>query len=378
LVKAKVHVDVKIVEDFGVPEGCYVENRTHVRLGTNPGNQGTGVAHREDGTVMRPICAGACPKCAMSEPTAPALVVLFHERDLCKMRLLASSLTKHDPNQLISTVHLIWISTHSPKEFMRDIDSIRNTASASHTVRFHDVSWMHGSGMKKGGHVQQIMKLKAASLVKEDYYVVLDAKNAFIRDLQPDTFLTPCAQGRVFADTEFDNLNDDAKEWYSASAAALGVDVPPDRKWSASITPVVMHTQTVIDMLNYLDEDPSPQSLCSGTLCEHIKSGATEFSLYYLYIATKTDEKCIHQASSHNPAVSMGRNTSELNDGIVQAAVNDAEVLLFGAQSGALSGMDDDVSKRISNQLQDIFEGAGVRDPSTNSADSMAACVVGG
>jgi hypothetical protein len=186
-VKAEAHVDVEIVTDAGVPEGCYAENGTRFRLGTNRSNQGTGVVHREDGTVMNPICAGVCPKCAMSEPTAPALVILFYERDICKMRLLASSLTKHDPNQLIGTVHLIWLSKRSPNEFMGDIDYIRNAASVSHTVRFHDMSWMFGSGMT-GWLVQQIVKLKASGLVEEDYYVVFDAKNAFIRDMRPDTF----------------------------------------------------------------------------------------------------------------------------------------------------------------------------------------------
>jgi hypothetical protein len=292
------------------------------------------------------------------------------------MRLLASSLTKHDPNQLISTVHLVWLSTRSPGEFMGDIDSIRNAASASHTVRFHDTSWMFGSGME-GRHVQQIVTLKVASLVEEDYYVVFDAKNAFIRDMRPDTFLSPCYQGRVFADTDFDNLNADAKKWYWTAAAALGVEVPPGRKWPVSITPAVMHTRTVIGMLNYVYEDPSPMSLCSGALCGHIKNGATELALYYLYAATKTDEKCIHYASSHNPAVALSRETLELNEGIAEAAVNDAEVILFGAQSGALSGMAADVSQRISNQLQDIFEGVGVHGPSIHNADSMAACVVG-
>jgi len=206
---------------------------------------------------------------------------------------------------------------------------------------------------------------------------VLDAQNAFVRDVRPDTFLTPCHQGRVFADTDLE-LNEEARNSYYASAAVLGVDVPLGRNWSSLITPAVLHTQTVLDMLHYLREDPSPLSLCSGALCGHIGNDATELALYYLYVATKTDEKCIHLASSHNPAISMLRGAVSLNDGIAQAAVNDAEVVLFGAQPGALSGLDDDVSQRISNYLQDIFEGAGVHDPSSNIADSMAACVVGG
>jgi len=208
--------------------------------------------------------------------------------------------------------------------------------------------------------------------------VVLDAKNALIRDMQPDTFLTPCYQGRVFIDTDFDNLNDDAKEWYYASADVLGVHIPPGRKWSGSITPAVMHTRTVIDMLNYLHEDPSPLSLCSGTLCGHIRKGATEIALYYLYAATKTDEKCIHHASSNTPAISLEQGTFEQNDGKVHAAVKRHEVVFFGAQSGALSGMADDQRHRISEQLQGIFEGIGARGPWTDSTSGMAACVVGG
>jgi hypothetical protein len=123
-------------------------------------------------------------------------------------------------------------------------------------------------------------------------------------------------------------------------------------------------------MLNYLHENPSPLSLCSGALCGHIKSGATEFTLYYLYAATKTDEKCIHKASSRNPAISMWRGTPGMNDGMVQAAADDPEILLFGAQAGSPSAS--------ASKLQDIFEGAGVHDPSSWSADSLAACVVGG
>merc|ERR1712224_327797 len=167
------------------------------------------------------------------------------------------------------------------------------------------------------------------------------------------------------------NLNADASKWYYASARVLGVDVPQGRKWSASITPVVMHTQTVIDMLNYLHESPSPLSLCSGALCGHIKNGASEFTLYYLYAATKTDEKCIHQASAHNPAISMWRGIpASFNEGIVQTAADDPNIIFFGGQSGALNG----VGSQVPSQIQEIFDSAGVHDPSNYAADVMAAC----
>ncbi|CAK0865976.1 unnamed protein product [Prorocentrum cordatum] len=365
-------VDIPTVTDAGVPEGCYTANRTHFKMGTNSDNQGTGVVYRENGTVLNPICSGGCPKCAPPNPAPPAMVILFYERDLCKMKLLAASLTKHDPNLLIGTVHLVWLSKHPPSDYMGDIDSIRNAAAASHTVRFHDMSWMFGAGME-GWHTQQIVKLKASGLVEEDYYVVMDAKNALIRDIEPDTFMTPCYQAKVFADTDFDLLNSDAKGWYYKSAGVLGVDIPPGRKWSASITPVVMHTQTVINLLQDLHESPSPLSLCNGALCGHIKYGATEFTLYYLYAATKTDEKCIHREFQHNPALSMWRGFHDPE--VVQKAMDDPNILIFGAQSGSMPG--GDAGQKIASQLQKLFEDAGVHDPAQYSAEAMAGCVVG-
>jgi hypothetical protein len=372
----KSAVDVPEVTGVGVPEGCYAVNQTQFKLGTNSGNHRTGAVDREDGTVLNPICSGGCPKCTPPNPTPPAMVILFYERDLCKMKLLAASITKHDPDLLIGTVHLIWLSTHPPGDFMGDIDSIRNAAAASHTVRFHDCSWMFGAGMA-GWHTQQIVKLKASGLVEEDYYVVMDAKNALIRDVKPDTFLTPCYQAKVFADTDFDLLNSEAKKWYFKSSGVLGVGIPPGRKWSASITPVVMHTQTVISMLNDLHESPSPQSLCNGALCGHIKGGATEFTLYYLYAATKTDEKCTHQEFPRSPAVSMWRGLSdEKNTWAVTSATNDPSILIFGGQSGSMPG--GDAGSRVAGMMQKLFEDAGVHDPSSGSAEAMAACVIGG
>jgi len=363
---------VSTVMDAGVPEGCYAVNRTRFTLGANIQNQGTGVVYGGNGTVLNPICTGWCPECSPANPAPPAMVILFYERDLCKMKLLAASLTKHDPNLFIGTIHLVWLSKHPPSDYMGDIDSIRNAAAASHTVRFHDMSWMFGAGMH-GWHTQQIVKLKASGLVEEDYYVVMDAKNALIRDIQPDTFMTPCYQAKVFADTDFDHLNEDAKGWYYKSAEVLGVGIPPGRKWSASITPVVMHTQTVINLLQDLHESPSPLSLCNGALCGHIEYGATEFTLYYLYAATKTDEKCIHRESHHNPAVSMWRGFQDT--GVVQRAMDDPNVLIFGAQTGSMPG--GDAGQKIASQLQKLFEDAGVHDPANYSAEAMAGCVVG-
>jgi hypothetical protein len=372
-------LEVEVVKEGETPEGCFVEERKHVRLGASTGSKGKGVVYTDNST-LNPICEGRCPNCAPRHPTAPALVILFYQRDLCKMRLLATSLTKHDPNQLISTVHLVWLSPHSPNDYMHDIDWIRNSASASHNVRFHDLSYAFGTPMP-GWKIQQVVKLKAASLVQatgEDYFVVFDAKNAMIRDIRPDTFLTPCYQGKIFADTPWGGLPGEAKSWYQASARALGVGIDYGRRWSASITPVVMHTQTVIDMLHYIGESPSASSLCNGRLCGHINyGGATEFTLYYLFVSTKTDEKCIHASAAHNPAVSMWRGSAGQNEGACNNARDNKDVLMFGSQPGAISGIDGGQWGRIAGCMQEIFKEAQVNDPSGYSANGIAACVVG-
>merc|ERR1719382_11028 len=192
----------------------------------------------------------------------------------------------------------------------------------------------------------------------------------------PDLFISPCNQGVVYADSDWQGLGEEKIEWYTQSAKALGVSLPEGKQWSGSITPVVMHTKTVLDMLGHLSEGSDPVKLCDGTLCDYIRDGATEFSLYYSYVATLSDEKCIHQYVDRNPAVSMWNGCSaQLREGAAAAAADDKNVIIFGAQPGTMKGLSEKQGQSVRANLARAFDQAHLHDPEHNSDQSLADCV---
>ncbi|CAK0820386.1 unnamed protein product, partial [Prorocentrum cordatum] len=336
---------------------------------------------RDFNDVDEPKVSGSCQICDWCTPKLPStpdLVIPFFERDMCKMRMTAASIEAHDPHHFIGDVHLLWLSKKPPSDYANDIEYITGVINKSHKSHLHDMSFMFSETEIEGWFLQQVMKLKAASLVQAPFYVVLDAKNTFIKDVEQFTFMSPCNTGLIYADSDFSSLGE-KQDWYLKSADALGVSLPQDRKWSASVTPVVMHTKTVKDMLGQLSEDATPWELCSGPLCGYIEKGATEFALYYSYIAAVSDERCIHATVPKSPAVAFWRgidgDTKESTCNSV--AGGERGVVMFGAQSGADSEFDEDQRKRIAACFADIYASAGLHDPERTSDAVLMQCVVG-
>jgi len=319
-----------------------------------------------------------CDWCTPKSPSRPDLVIPFFERDMCKMRMTAASIEAHDPGHLIGDVHLLWLSTSAPSDYATDIEYITGVINKSHRSHLHDMSFMLSETGVEGWFVQQVMKLKAASLVKAPFYVVLDAKNTFIKDIEETTFMSPCNTGNIYADSDFSGMGE-KQDWYLKSADALGVTLPQGRKWSASVTPVVMHTQTVKDMLEHLSEDATPWLLCSGPLCGYIENGATEFALYYTYIAAVSDERCIHATVPKSPAVALWRgiDADSKESTCDSVAGGETGVVMFGAQSGAGSELKKDQHQRIAACLADIYSSAGLHDPDKTSDAALMQCVIG-
>mmetsp|Transcript_2850 Transcript_2850/g.8817 ORF Transcript_2850/g.8817 Transcript_2850/m.8817 type:complete len:662 (+) Transcript_2850:99-2084(+) len=265
--------------------------------------------HKGDGywqcNRLGPRTPMKCPECAAKSAPKPDMVILFFERDLCKMKYTARSLGVNDPDKNLGDVHLMWVSSHSASEYQADIDEIKASIEEYKTVYFTDWSQRMASVQPPidGWHAQQVVKLKIAFEIQSEFYIVMDSKNTLIQPVTPHTFFTPCGQGIIQAEFPYDKIPVPHSEWYARSAAALNLDPPASGFWPASITPIVMHRQTVLDMLQQLGEDPNPQVLCNGRLCEAIGAfwdmgfGATEFTLYTLFAYSKRADgtfDCIH------------------------------------------------------------------------------------
>merc|ERR1719401_713667 len=70
----------------------------------------------------------------------------------------------------------------------------------------------------QGWYAQQVLKLKIAKFVPTEYYILLDSKNAFVKDIDEDAFFSPCNQGKIYGTYRFEDIPQPHKEWYAAPA----------------------------------------------------------------------------------------------------------------------------------------------------------------
>jgi len=235
-------------------------------------------------------------------------VIPFFERDLCKLKYTAKSISVNDPSRVFGKIHLMWTSETPSADYQADIDEVKADIARTHEVDFKDFQPLMANSNVSGWHLQQVLKLKMASEVASDYYIVLDSKNTIIKPIKLEDFFTPCNQGIIQAEFPWYKIPVPHSDWYARSAAALGVSKPGSRYWPASITPIVMHKPSVLSMLSMIGEGTNTDELCDGTLCKHLGGysesghGATEFTLYTLFVyknpTGKTDLTCIHDVQN--------------------------------------------------------------------------------
>jgi hypothetical protein len=323
----------------------------------------------------------------------PDVVIPFYERDLCKVGYTAKSIAVHDRNGTLGTVILMWVSTQPLATFQGQIDKIQASLSSSHKVKIVDFSSQVTSSGAGGWFAQQVFKLKVASLVNSDFYAVLDSKNTLIRDIEPELFFTSCNQGKIFGEFEPDGIPEPHSTWYEASARVL--NMPPPReaggKWPTSITPMLMHTQTVLEMLATIGEDPSVDALCQGPLCDMLGvhsatgSGATEFTMYVLAARARQEMECdiavVDPDKANPPAISLWRGEGgqmRLNENNCRDISSGKTVpFMFGAQYQSLDSLDDAGRAKVEKDMLHIFQRAKLHNASLTSTDALLQCVAG-
>lgn len=342
---------------------------------------------------------GACPACAPRSLDKPDVVIPFYERDLCKVGYTTQSIAVHDPNKVLGRIILMWVSLQPSSAFRDQIDKVMSNLGDTHETVLLDFSQQVIEGHAAGWFAQQVFKLKVSSHVKSDYYIVMDSKNTIIRDIEEDTFFTQCNQGVIFGEFHAEEIPLPHSDWYKASARVLGATPPLESdskgKWPSSITPMVIHTQTVLDMLSKLGESSSTDNLCDGPLCDMFgahgngQDMATEFTMYVLAVRAREDFDCVMSVLDIDdgapPAISLWRgNDASMAE---QMSVNldncreiaDGKVwpFMFGAQFGALDGMMAEQKGPAEASILTIYTRAGLHDNSTTSTRALLDCVAG-
>jgi hypothetical protein len=323
-----------------------------------------------------------CPE-ARDQPT---IVIPTFERDLCKLKVTARSITKHDKDKLLGKVIIAWVSHHPSAEYGdAGLNEVKELLYPHGEVEVIDM--VLGDGIQ-GWVAQQAVKLKISSRVSSQYYLVLDSKNTFLEDVTPETFFTSCNQAKIFGryhivdgDMPVEHL-----DWYRASANVLGTTVMDQGVWPASITPILLHRQTVLDMLDRIGE-PQELGFCSGGLCGAFQQSATEFTLYNVYVGRHSNMECIHAIEErpwgHELSASIWRandaaglqSTANQVKAIAEKAEDNGKVMFFGAQAGAFDGFEGDARFNVLQDLYKVLADAGLY--YFDNWDEMAECVIG-
>jgi len=391
------------------PEGCsYYQDSMATMLvtGISDLSKGKGaytVAGANGQASYQPVCSpspvqtqqqtGACPPCAPKAPQKPDVVIPFFERDLCKLKITAKSIIVNDPDHHLGSVFLLWISMKPAADYQDQLLPILNELKANRQVHMLDFSEQVKYSRTNGWFAQQLLKLKIASMVSSEYYMVLDTKNTMIRRIQADTFFTSCNQGKLFAEYHWVDMPEPHKTWFTQSQAKLGVASMPPGYVPMSVTPIIMHTQTVKDMLQSIGEGTAAESICHGDLCQMLmapapgnENHATEFSMYLMYALAKAPTSCVHEVVTldfaHRWAESLwrgvpGNRQLNIRNNIActrKIAIGQWSPIFFGSQPRALQHMTPAERQACEANLVKIYSNAGLL---TMSPDQLTACVVG-
>lgn len=271
------------------------------------------------------------------------------------------------------------MTPHSISDYAIELDQVKSAVDGTHEIHIHDFSRQVDHFSYSGWFTQQVLSLKVASIVHSDYYIVINSKNTFIRDIKADTFFTSCNQAKIFGNYRFEKLPEPHGAWYEKAAEFLNVSVPKVGYWPAALSPMVLHRQTALDLLTLIGEQPNSDTLCHGPLCEMLNQGTTEFALYVLYVYSNRNGHCLHSVedavSGQEVAVSLWQKLSWNLENCKNVADSTLKPFMFGAQTGSF----DDVSahkKGMARQcLVEIYKNAKLYDGLSMSPQHLMDCV---
>eukprot|EP00931_Biecheleriopsis_adriatica_P002227 TRINITY_DN10290_c0_g1_i3.p1 TRINITY_DN10290_c0_g1~~TRINITY_DN10290_c0_g1_i3.p1 ORF type:complete len:557 (+),score=67.74 TRINITY_DN10290_c0_g1_i3:68-1738(+) len=334
------------------------------------------------GTPSKPHC----PVCTPQSLPPLDVVIPTYEKDECMFKLVVKSLAVHDPSRLLGEIHVIWVSWIP---YSGQLDDVLGMLKKTHTVILHDASRsLHASsiaGSSPGWVAQMIVKLRIALAVKSDYYLALDSKNVFIRDIQPDTFFTECNQAKVFGETTLQKMYQPHASWYKTSASVLGVGYDQGGLWPSSVTPMVMHTPTVLNMLAYIGEPfGEALNLCAGPLCglfSGMHPPPTEFTLYMMYARAKLAHcfACkygVVNVKTEAVAMTLWGSQGTRNMDIAGAVVAEKlNTTILGMHKGVLNSLTWEQGQVLANLVARIYQKAQLRTEKTWERWAFGNCI---
>lgn len=224
----------------------------------------------------------AVERLAFSKPRVDLVTVVFND-ELPLLAIQARSIKAFFPRGMLGSIIFV-INEFDPqicrnyieRRIIPELGSLGGRVVIAHLGDFPSAKELSGETVE-GWLSQQACKLEASRRAGSDYFLVLDAKHHFVRQMRPDDLF---ADGR--ARKPFRKAIDEQKPWLVDSLCYFGADPAlADQPSPASVPPFVLHTATVRQMIDEIERREGADLLAFFS-CK--TDSATEFTLYYAYL----------------------------------------------------------------------------------------------
>jgi len=205
-------------------------------------------------------------------------VTVIYEPEIGMLELQARSFATFVPQELVGQIILIGNDTQKLCDHLKS-RIVPCYGDLAKKVIVHPKERI-APGMPSWGHgwkTQQVLKLCVCDFVNTASYIVLDAKNHFIRPISPLDIFAENGHLRSWKLSyidNFENLCRSSFEYFGIDAEAYITRLPP------SITPVPLIKEYVRGLLNYILE--KERLLFQYFFFKH--DAMTEFLIYYAYL----------------------------------------------------------------------------------------------
>ena len=205
-----------------------------------------------------------------------SLVTVVYEPEFDLLALQARSIQCFCPENMIDSIIVI-DNSFRPLPRDKKLRLIAEYGSFAKFVRILRAEEIAGIPETKGWTAQQILKLMVAAHVQTERYVVLDAKNHFVRSLTPEFLEAPDGRARI---NVYSYENHPLRGHLVSVLSYLGIYSDDYlRRFTTCATPFVMYTDIVRRLVHDIGEKDHARF---ETV--FVRNQLTEFFLYTGYI----------------------------------------------------------------------------------------------
>jgi hypothetical protein len=271
------------------------------------------------------------------------VVTVVYGPEVGLLELQARSFAGNLDHNAVKRVHVI-INEEEPEKTISRIEKILPLYGPHEpAVKLWRASEISDATGHRGWRTQQSLKLLISRKINTPKYLVLDAKNHFIRPTTIDTFLCPDGRPRSFWTKQSGNLGNFLKStlrYLDIDPAHANESVMP------AITPYVMYTSLVSQLIEDIEFYESEKF-------EHFfhRPGIdlTEFFLYYAYLRNLGIDPVALYDFGKRYAVTLFTRHPDSPERLTAtlAKLEDSATSVFGLHRNRIRGLDDISREKI-------------------------------